>query len=127
MRQFCRDNVTMFSGHKVVWNCHFTIFVVATPSRHWGLTIFRLFSGPWLFPEAVLHCRVVVVAKLENCRMPALTIIHSFLRTLIYRKMSWDFQHLFWFKKKNLDFFVAENSFVKLFDFKQIFAKIVST
>ena len=33
-RQFFRDNVTMFSGHKVVSNCHFTIFVVATPSRH---------------------------------------------------------------------------------------------
>ena len=33
-RQFCRDNGTMFSGHKVVCICHFTIFVVATPSRH---------------------------------------------------------------------------------------------
>ena len=27
-----RDNVTMISGHKVVFNCHFTLFVVATPS-----------------------------------------------------------------------------------------------
>ena len=61
----------MFSGHKVVCNCHFTIFVVATPSRHWGLTIFRLFSCPCLFPEAVLHCRVVAVAKLKNCRVPS--------------------------------------------------------
>ena len=68
-QQFCRGNVTMFSGHKVVFNCHFTIFVVATPSRHWGLTIFRLFSGPWLVPEAVLHCRVV--AKLKNCCVPS--------------------------------------------------------
>ena len=33
-RQFCRDNVTMLSGHKVVCTCYFTIFIVATPSRH---------------------------------------------------------------------------------------------
>ena len=33
-QSWARDNVTMFSGHKVVSNCHFTIFVVATPSRH---------------------------------------------------------------------------------------------
>ena len=33
-RQFCRDNVTMLLGHKVVCNCHFTIFILATPSRH---------------------------------------------------------------------------------------------
>ena len=58
-QQFCRDNVTIFSVHKVVCNCHFTIFVVAT--------IFNFF----LVPEAVLHCRVVVVAKLKNCRVPS--------------------------------------------------------
>ena len=29
-----RENVTMLSGHKVVCNCHFTLFIVATPSRH---------------------------------------------------------------------------------------------
>ena len=45
--QFCRDNVIMISGHKIVCNCHFTIFILATPSRHWGLTIFWFFSGPW--------------------------------------------------------------------------------
>ena len=56
-RQLCRDNVTMLSGHKVVCNCHFTIFIVATPSRHWGLTIFRFFAGPWPVPEAILRCR----------------------------------------------------------------------
>ena len=33
-RQFRRDNVTMLSGHKVVCNFYFTIFIVATPSRH---------------------------------------------------------------------------------------------
>ena len=70
-RQFCRDNVIMFSGHKVVCNCHFTILVVATPSRHRGLTIFRICSGPWLVLEALWHCRVVVVAKLKNCRVPS--------------------------------------------------------
>ena len=70
-RQFCRNNVTMFSGHKVVCICNFTIFVVATPARHWGLTIFRNFSGPWLILEALLRCHVVVVAKLKNCRVPS--------------------------------------------------------
>ena len=70
-RQFCRDNVTMLPCHTVVYNCHYTIFIVATPSRHWGLTIFRFFSGPWLVPEAILRCRVVIVAKLKNCRMPS--------------------------------------------------------
>ena len=31
LESWARDNVTMISGHKVVCNCHFTIFVVATP------------------------------------------------------------------------------------------------
>ena len=44
-RQYCRDNVTMFSGHKVVCHC-ITIFIVATPSRHHDLNIFLIFSGP---------------------------------------------------------------------------------
>ena len=62
------NNVTMLSGHKVVCNSHFTIFIVAIPSRHWhwGLTIFRFFSGTWLVPGAVLRCRGVVVAKLKK-------------------------------------------------------------
>ena len=59
----------MLSGHKVFCNCHSTIFIVATTSRHWGLTIFRFLSGPWLVPEAILRGRVVVVAKLKNCRV----------------------------------------------------------
>ena len=71
MWKFCHDNVTMLSSHKVVCNCNFSIFIVATLSRHWGLTIFWFFSGPWLVPEALLRCRVVVVAKLKNCRVPS--------------------------------------------------------
>ena len=51
-RQFCRDNVTMLAGHKVVCNCHFIKFIVATPSRHLGLTICRFFSCPLLVLEA---------------------------------------------------------------------------
>ena len=45
MRQYCRDNETMFSGHKVVCYCNFTTFGVATPSRHRDLNIFQFFSG----------------------------------------------------------------------------------
>ena len=66
-RQFCRYNVSMLSGPKVVCNCHFTIFIVAIPSRHRGLTIFRFFAGPWLFPEAILRCRVVALSRCR-CR-----------------------------------------------------------
>ena len=42
--------------------CH---VVAATPSRHRDLNTFDRF-----FPEALLFCRVVVAAKLNNCRMP---------------------------------------------------------
>ena len=41
----------MFSGNKVVCHCNITIFVVA--------------------PEALLCCRLVVFAKLNNCRVPS--------------------------------------------------------
>ena len=40
------------------------IFVVATPLRHRDLNIF-------LISEALLRCRVFIVAKLKNCRMPS--------------------------------------------------------
>ena len=45
-RQYCRDNETMFSGHKVVCYCSITIFGVAIPSKHRDLNIF-------LDPEAL--------------------------------------------------------------------------
>ena len=57
-QQFCPDNVTMLSGHKVVSNCHLTIFIVATPSRHWGFTIFWFFSGPWSY---------ITLSRCRNC------------------------------------------------------------
>ena len=68
-RQFFRNNMTMYSGYKVVCNCHFTIFVVAITYWHGGLTIFQIFSRPWLALEAFLHCRVVVVPKVKYCRV----------------------------------------------------------
>ena len=34
VQSWARDNVTALSGHKVVGYCIFTIFVVATLSRH---------------------------------------------------------------------------------------------
>ena len=67
-RQFCCDNVTMLSGHKAVCNCHFTIFIVATPSKHWGLTIFRFFSGPWGYINlSPCRCR----ENKKKCRVPS--------------------------------------------------------
>ena len=71
-QSWARDNsvatmwpMTMLSGHKVVFKFHFTIFIVDTSSRHWGLTIFRFF----LVPEAILRCHVV--AKLKQFRLPS--------------------------------------------------------
>ena len=60
-RQHCRDNVTMYSGQKMVdfavWLKILTIqvqvFVVATPIKH----IFYLF----LVTESLLHIRVIVI------------------------------------------------------------------
>ena len=50
-RQYCRDNVTICSGHKVVCYCNITIFDVATTSRQRDFNIFGIF----LVREAV-HC-----------------------------------------------------------------------
>ena len=48
-RQYCRDNVTMFSGHMVVSFCTINIFGVAIPFRHRDLNIFRIFLSLRLF------------------------------------------------------------------------------
>ena len=53
--------VTMCSGNK---NVDYAIFVVATPFRHRGLTIFCFF----LVSEAPLRCRVAVVACPALCK-----------------------------------------------------------
>ena len=42
-RQYCRDKVAMFSGHKIVVCCILYMFVVATPFRHPDLKICRIF------------------------------------------------------------------------------------
>ena len=46
-----------------------SIFVVVTLFRHKGLHIFCIL----LVTEALLRCRVVVVEKLKNCRVPSST------------------------------------------------------
>ena len=48
----------------------FLSWVIATTlprQRHLDLFIFRIFSGH----EALIRCRVVVIAKLKNCRVPS--------------------------------------------------------
>ena len=64
------DNV--IRPHKVVCDCHFTIFIMATPStvdsRHWGLTIFRFFSGPWRY-ITLSHCRCREAKKLSHAQL----------------------------------------------------------
>ena len=56
-RQHFRDNVNVFY-----------IFGVATSFKHRGL---QIFLAMFLFPDALLRCRVVVVAKLKNWRLPS--------------------------------------------------------
>ena len=74
-RQFCRDNVTMLSGHTFFCNFHFTIFIVATPSGHWGLTIFSIFfwslTGPYgYFNNFMLsRCRCHEAKKLSRAQL----------------------------------------------------------
>ena len=43
-RQHCHDNVTLFSGQKVVDYCIVSLFAAATLFRHLGLDIVRIFS-----------------------------------------------------------------------------------
>ena len=56
------DNATMFFGHKTVNFDIMSTFVVATPLRHQGLHIFRIF----LVFESSLRCRVLVIAKIKK-------------------------------------------------------------
>ena len=64
----------MFSGHKVVCYCNITIFGVITPSRPRDLNISRFF----LVSEALLRCRIVVVAKLKNGRVPSTDFLYRY-------------------------------------------------
>ena len=43
---------------------------LATPSGHRNLNIFQIFYGPW-GSITLSRCRIVVVAKLKNCRVPS--------------------------------------------------------
>ena len=45
--QFCRDNVTMFSGNKVICCWLVAILLNLFLLHHLDLNIFRIFSGPW--------------------------------------------------------------------------------
>ena len=81
-RQYCRDNVTKFSGHKVVCYCNITIFFVPTPSRHRDLNIFRFFSGHWgsvTLSEAVklsrAHCPVPQLFLHVSANMKELLVL----------------------------------------------------
>ena len=49
-----------------------TIFVVDTPSRHRDLIMFRIFLWSLRLYYVVVYsrCRVIVVTKLKNCRVP---------------------------------------------------------
>ena len=81
--QYCRDKWTMFLGQKVVCYCNIATFGVATPYRHWDLNIFIYF----LFPAAILCCRVVNVVKLRHCRVPSSDCTYKNTCTVQYWKL----------------------------------------
>ena len=63
-RQQCRDNVTMFSGHKTVSYCIMPIFVVAIPFRRRHLKLFRIFS-------CLLSSITLSRCRCSRCRVPS--------------------------------------------------------
>ena len=67
-RQHYRDNVTMFSGQKVVGYCILIQFIVTTSFRHRDLNIFYIF-----FRSKKLNYIVAsfVAAKLKICHVPS--------------------------------------------------------
>ena len=89
----------MFSGHKVVCNCHFsfTIFFMATPFRHWRLTKFRISSGPWLVSEALGRCREAKqLSRAQLCLNWYFSIIRIFLKIRAghLQQLSRQFEHV---------------------------------
>ena len=104
-----------FQGTKLFVIAIFTISVVAIPSRHQGLTIFLV---PDLVLEALLRCRVVVVAKLKNCRVPSSAIwirIHNTTYSLDnWKKLKKFFKNLFFFGiKLSCHFFINSADVIK--------------
>ena len=78
-RQHWRDNVTMFSGHyrdgyRIAF-CLYFLWLLHLDSE--TITCFRFYQ----VPGALLSCRVVVVAKLNNCRVPSSAYLSRELRT----------------------------------------------
>ena len=69
MQKHCRNNVIMFSGQKTV-----AYYIMAMGYSLWllgGLNIFRFFLFVSAALNMLLRSRVVVVAKLSNCRVPS--------------------------------------------------------
>ena len=71
---WARDNsvATMWTCWKAT-KLLYLFWVKATPSKHWGLTIFRFYFGPWLVPEAILgtlsRCRRREDKKLSRAQL----------------------------------------------------------
>ena len=84
-QQHCRDNVKMFSGHKIVGYHIMSMSLWLLHLDSETLTIVLFFR----VTKALLHCRVVVVAKLNNCRAPSFAI-HVQLHKVAYVSYSID-------------------------------------
>ena len=67
MQPHCRDNVTMFSGHKAVGYGIITLFVVATPFKHWDLNIFWIMCCLWS-SITLSRCRFHEAQKLSRAQ-----------------------------------------------------------
>ena len=87
MRQYCPDNVTMFSGH-IVRYCNITIFAVATQSRHRDLNSFwnfywslRLF---YIVALSLSRSYTIVACPALRLRIPAPYVYCIIARLPIY-------------------------------------------
>ena len=67
LQSWARDNVVKFSG-QIIGDFCIVSTVYSLRLFHLDTEVFTFF-GFFLVTEALLRCRVVVVAKLNNCRM----------------------------------------------------------
>ena len=62
-------NATTLPRQRLLLQYYKTVFAVATPFRHRDLNSYLIYSGPC--GSITVRCRIVVVVKISNCRVPS--------------------------------------------------------
>ena len=73
-RQHCRDNVTIFRGHKTIDYCILFIFVVGTSLRHRDCKFVFFFLSLKLYYYTV-HCTVYTLSRCRVVTLQSYTIV----------------------------------------------------